>query len=335
MFGKEKNIWIALSEYRREIMGFAAIIITVMHLYVSFYEDAQIPYLTVLLKRGNLGVDIFLILSGCGLFFSLEKSKDIQRFYKRRVTRVLFPYLILSVPYWILLDLIVDSNVGQFCWDLFLVSFWTQGITHYWFVAFIIPMYVFFPLIYKVQKKNNTYILILCALSIIVSSIIAFCNKSYYMEVEIAITRIPSFLMGSYLGEIIINDKDKRAKETKVFNCYFLISFVVFLFSIVLEPRNAYIADMFYRYGSAGAGLFLVLIVIFLLQYKPEGLISRLLLYFGDITLEIYIITQSVRNGILLLGLGMNYSIGVKLIIETATFIGCTLLSKLVKRIQL
>lgn len=46
---------------------------------------------------GNVGVDIFLLLSGIGLYYSYERSS--AGFFKRRLSRVLIPHLIFAVPY--------------------------------------------------------------------------------------------------------------------------------------------------------------------------------------------------------------------------------------------
>lgn len=325
--------WNCINLYRVEIMGFAALIITVMHLFVSFYEDAQIPYLTILLKRGNIGVDIFLLLSGCGLFYSMEKSSDILYFYKKRIKRVLIPYAILSLPYWLLLYWYVHKNLCQLLKDITLVSFWTQGITHYWFVAFILPVYLLYPWIYRLQKKNSDTILILCVFFVIISLSLALFARNTYDRIEIAITRVPVFLMGSYLGEILQLKENCKAKKG-VFNLYFGISLVLFVGSVILNNRVQFLADMFYRYGSGGVALFLILAVSFILNINSNGAISKMLCYFGTITLEIYIISQSIRNGILVLGLGITLPLVFKYFIETGVFILSTFLSKAYKQLE-
>lgn len=61
-----------LSKYRRELMGFSALMIFVCHAY------AYIELLSVLgyaLSIGNIGVDCFLFLSGLGMWYSLSKSQ--------------------------------------------------------------------------------------------------------------------------------------------------------------------------------------------------------------------------------------------------------------------
>ena len=62
-----------LSKYRKELMGFSALLILVCHAYA--YIDLP-PLLGYVLSIGNIGVDCFLFLSGMGLWYSLSKSKS-------------------------------------------------------------------------------------------------------------------------------------------------------------------------------------------------------------------------------------------------------------------
>lgn len=69
----KKNIELnRLSKYRKELMGFSALLILVCHAYA--YIDLP-PLLGYVLSIGNIGVDCFLFLSGMGLWYSLSKFK--------------------------------------------------------------------------------------------------------------------------------------------------------------------------------------------------------------------------------------------------------------------
>lgn len=78
-----------LSQYRKELMGLATIMIIVCHAPGS--GVLMPPAIGRLLNEGHLGVDIFLFLSGIGCWFSLNKEKDRNRnswggaFYKEKV----------------------------------------------------------------------------------------------------------------------------------------------------------------------------------------------------------------------------------------------------------
>ena len=59
-----------ISEYRTELMGMSAMLILICH-SVAYIEMPRI--LHYVLSLGNIGVDLFLFLSGMGMWFSLTK----------------------------------------------------------------------------------------------------------------------------------------------------------------------------------------------------------------------------------------------------------------------
>lgn len=51
---------------------------------------------------GSIGVEIFLFLSGMGLFFSMRKNENVLCFYKKRLKRLSVPYVLIGGIYWII-----------------------------------------------------------------------------------------------------------------------------------------------------------------------------------------------------------------------------------------
>ena len=82
-----------LSKYRSEIMGASALGVILCHAVTS---DVQLPQILVrLLVFFNLGVDVFLFVSGFGMYFSMNRvcdKKDVILWYKKRFVRILVPY---------------------------------------------------------------------------------------------------------------------------------------------------------------------------------------------------------------------------------------------------
>ena len=66
-----------ISTYRSELMGWAIVWIMMLH-----FTFTQIKPLGFLAQYGFAGVDIFMLVSGFGLFFSLEKNSHIIHFIK-------------------------------------------------------------------------------------------------------------------------------------------------------------------------------------------------------------------------------------------------------------
>lgn len=108
--------WDILSRYKGELMGISIFWIVVFHLIGQKLLKLP-PYLTGLsgiLYHGNLGVDIFLLLSGMGLYYSCKKNFEVGLFYKKRIKRIFVPYLFISIGYWILRYIRSGHGDGKF-----------------------------------------------------------------------------------------------------------------------------------------------------------------------------------------------------------------------------
>lgn len=91
--------WKILMKYRNTLYGICAVWIVFFHVYNLLYQP-KIHIISQLISMGNMGVDVFLFLSAVGLAYSLEKNTLVD-FYKNRVLRVYFPFLIISVPFFL------------------------------------------------------------------------------------------------------------------------------------------------------------------------------------------------------------------------------------------
>lgn len=145
-----------LSTYRNLLMGLAAIGVFVMHFIVQGVLAFPSPIKkieTVLLLWGSSGVDVFCLLSGFGLFYSLEKNPKLSQYYKKRVIRVYVPFLLITIPgYLFFLKISIKKCLIKWT-TLYL---WVSGNDGTWFVSFIIVMYLLSPIIYKFYKFSST-----------------------------------------------------------------------------------------------------------------------------------------------------------------------------------
>ena len=116
-------------KYRNQIYGLCAIWIVLFHIQrrLGFPE---VPILTPLLKMGNAGVDVFMFLSGYCLCLSFKRNNDLGRYFKKRVMRVVVPYLVIAIPYFLYKSFFIKSSLSLFaqCKSFFIdlagVSFW-------------------------------------------------------------------------------------------------------------------------------------------------------------------------------------------------------------------
>lgn len=223
-----------LSKHRDFLFGLAIISILIFHfsadVKIAMFDDHLISLFDknlniiqnsiyflaigfyVLIR--SIGVEIFLLLSGMGLYWSYEKDQNVKQFYKRRCNRILAPYLITAIPFWIIRDFVIESNgIIEFIKHITFIALFTEGTISTWYAGFAMFTYLIYPLLYYLlfqTKHKNIIFLILLASTIIIP--VFTINISFVHNAEVAILRIPIFLIGCRLAPEIKNERkiDKR-----------------------------------------------------------------------------------------------------------------------------
>ena len=122
--------WDIFSRNRDRVYGLAIMMVMAYHYLEDVAEAAagQVPGWLGGLAGFNhyfiaqSSLEWFVFLSGMGLYFSMEKDPSARRFWRRRLGRVLVPYLLVGVPYWLYRDLIFHfRGPAAFFKDLFFI----------------------------------------------------------------------------------------------------------------------------------------------------------------------------------------------------------------------
>ena len=179
-----------ISTYRSELMGWA--ILWIMALHFTF---TQIKPLGFLAQYGFAGVDIFIFVSGFGLFYSLEKNSHIIPFYRKRFLRIFPTYYFLGIFASILL---YHDNAITYLFRYTTIGFWTGGVYGEWYIPSIVFLYLLTPFIKKLYDRRLFIIIILfVCLCLIISYIIVANNYINKGEPHFFLLyRIPSFIFG-------------------------------------------------------------------------------------------------------------------------------------------
>ena len=116
----------SLSLYRNAVYGVAAIWIVLFHgiILKGVELPAQLRFLTDTFQLGNISVDIFLLLSGIGLYFSFSKDGRVLRFYYKRIVRVWLPYLLMAAPFYVYVYFFWVKKPLVFIQAFFTVNYW-------------------------------------------------------------------------------------------------------------------------------------------------------------------------------------------------------------------
>lgn len=206
-----------LSTYRTALMGFAILIIVLYHFSGRGGINIVDKVLRLVFSQGYIGVDIFMVVSGLGLTFSLLKNENLREYYIKRWVRI-FPFFtfITLIECWI----IRGESFGLALLRSTTLGYWFGFPYIDWYIPALVGLYVIFPLIFHCIVKPRRFRLalgigIICFVAGVVIDVYGLMDWKHMAFVY----RIPDFLMG-IMGAVAIKDGYKE----KVVIRYILIS---------------------------------------------------------------------------------------------------------------
>ena len=185
-----KDIELAnISRFRAQQMGVAMLIIILFHVGLPRFD----PFFG-LRRMGNIGVDIFLFLSGVGLWFSWMKTPSFRHFLMRRYLRVYPAWLLIACLYYI-----PRFHGGDwFAWlDL-------HDELTFWYIPATMMLYLFAPAYMELIRRHPIYrwlpvaMVVWCVLVQWVTPI-----HQAVGHLEIFWSRVPIFFIGINMGEMV------------------------------------------------------------------------------------------------------------------------------------
>ena len=259
-----------------------------------------------MLKRlaqfGNMGVDVFLLLSGISLYFAWRKRPSLGSFYLRRFVRILIPYLFLGVSYWIWLELY--SHNGMLLRNITQLSLLLDGDITTWYIGAILVFYLCAPAIFWLMERKKLLGVSVnrhCVTLLLVFGTILACfglrklTPELYDNCEIALTRFAVFVIGCDLGKTVYHHSrsdnvDSGRKEV-------VLGSVLFLMLYWLFRETASVPEIWLRFSFIPAALCICISVSWLIDKMQNWTrLRRFLRYFGDRSLEIYLSHVLIRN---------------------------------------
>ncbi len=194
-----------ISRYRGELMGIAMIFIILFHISLPRY-DAFFG----LRRMGNVGVDMFLFLSGIGLWYSWAKNPSVKHFFKRRYLRIYPAWLIIACLYYIPRFHATNfmSWVNLFGEISINWNFWLHDELTFWYIPATMMLYIFAPPYMELIKKHPIYrwlpvvMIMWCILVQYVTPI-----HQAVGHLEIFWSRVPIFFIGINMGEMVRQKK--------------------------------------------------------------------------------------------------------------------------------
>lgn len=276
-----------IRKYRSAVMGAAILWVVLYHTDVH----TSLPGIPrFLLETGYGGVDIFLFLSGFGLYSSLERDPDVLRFFKRRAWKIFPSYLPILLVWMLALP---ERNCGFLYWLRLTVgnatgaAFWLKIKSFNWYILALPTFYLAAPLLKSVMDsggKGRAYLLMGGAL----------CLSTAFLDdwLLIAASRFPIFVMGMYLARVARSGEDTYRMERAA---YWLMALGVGILYFCLR----YARDTLWTYGlwwypfllvAPGLTMLLCRAAAALEKTKAGTGLVRILAVLGRASLEIYLI---------------------------------------------
>lgn len=195
----------------------------------------------------GLATPLFATISGAVLARNWYESFQIRAFYSKRMTRVVIPYLALSL--FLMLPRVISGRMSlvRFAFNILTAS----ASTHLWYIAFIVQIYLLYPFIIRLYREGGRRtrigMLVLSALLQICASALVAYTRDEVNPISILSVRIQLYqlirrlflvrLFNFYLGIIIGSSWASLARRWDIYisgRDWVFISLFLVISSIVL-----------------------------------------------------------------------------------------------------
>lgn len=278
-----------LSKYRTQLMGLAMLLILIFHTGI---DVKSINIIRSIKDIGDVGVDIFLLLSGIGLYFSYSKNRNKKYFYKKRVLRILPTFMPVAIVWYCAFAIVFGGNISDILLGVTTLGFWIKGSITWWFISAILVLYAFTPFYLDFMNRNPKKITVISSLFfIMLGLLIRFTTLDNTLDyLLIFICRVPIFIIGLYIGNIIINKEKIYLNSNTI--CFFTISSSI-VSLLIVNPNFIYIPFVLKYYAYIPLSLGMCLVASKALD-KFNDNDFRLLTFLGTYSLEMYLFHEKI-----------------------------------------
>lgn len=273
-----------LSRYRKALLGLAMLSIMFFHSQIGVNK-----ILFYVKEIGYGGADVFVFLSGFGIFYSLKKNEDIKDFYKRRAWKIIPVYLPFILMWLCYTRLNKGIGIKEVLGNVTFTGI-MAGIPNQfnWFIQAIVLFYFVSPCIYALIKNKKKYILILCAFCLLSS--VSFVGYRYKLMIVI---RMVTFIIGMYYGMQSYNRNNLSKKTIAELGLGSFLGITCILYLI------NYNESLLWKYGIWWYPFIIIVPFICLMssvifdkitKIKLGRILVKIFEWIGDNSFEIYLI---------------------------------------------
>ena len=285
--GKGINL-IIFSQYRKELMGIAILGVLFSHLVGLGGVTNPIVCILSKIMSSIAYTEGFLLLSGFGLFYSFNKRPSLYIFYKNRCLRLIVPFLIMSIPFYLYVFFEKNTDIYRFVENITATAFWIHGNNGMWYISITIVLYILFPFLYCFMFRVIDERIIIKKTIIVLFSyfillfLINMLSPTYYNMVKIGINQVPMFFIGMYFGY-------KSIYKSRLSNSYLYAIIFMTIILFVLKGSHE-VCHAIYVVLFRTSSLLVICSLLYMFDKQnirfPLGGVKIL----GEYTLELYIL---------------------------------------------
>lgn len=272
-----------ISKYRTTLMGFATLWVALLHAQMWFRN----PILEAIKVTGHNGVDIFLFLSGFGLYYAYQKTQGFAFIAKRflRILPVFIPVALARIIYYH-----YDGTSAFYL--LTTLAFWFTYDRSMWYISMILVLYLLTPLYmrycFQGREKKCTMI------AIPVTFLLSFFFFDHHQLLFFG--RLPIFLLGIYFGYQSYQGAQITKKQQTIGLLIMILAIAIQLYLKAIDVEDAI---MFGKGGYWYCAFFIVVPLCYLLasffgwlEKKNVLFINQFFDKFGKVSLAFYLLHE-------------------------------------------
>lgn len=186
-------------KYYDTLRALAIISVIMLHIF-QLWPDPEIMHFRIICfsEISRFGVPVFLMLSGALL---LNREIELGDFFKRRFTRLIYPFIFYLIPYAILLYILVNYCTGFSILRGYLGNI---PLIYNWYFWMILGAYLALPIINKfvqhASKKEMEYFILIFLLSSIFYQLSRGFGIKHFIDLTFILSPVGYMVFGYYLA---------------------------------------------------------------------------------------------------------------------------------------
>lgn len=264
------------SDYLRYLRGFSIFGIILQHLcrwiYMPYSDFIFAPF-----------VPIFFFLSGSVTFHSYKQDGSLWIYYSKKMVKLLVPYYLICI-FSLMVYVVMNSSLPVF--DMQKVLMWLKitpsneimpfNLGQVWFLQTLVIISIVAPIYFYLIDKNVSYLLILIAIIIVVSTLRLFFRIDHYFGVGNHNFYKPLTNSIFYILGLVYFSRKFLIRNTTliwIFSCCVVVSIAITLIlNINIAPSShGYSPDLYYIAVNLS-----VIAFVFIIREPVTNIIQRL-----------------------------------------------------------